>query len=259
MQKKELEVLLSVVVASLFVLMLVIVIIMLFRIYLKRKNKLLLEKELMGIQFEQTLLQSKLEIQEQTFRDISQELHDNIGQMLSLLSINLNTLNAPHEEQRIAKMDELLTKALSDLRNLSHSLDADYIRNNGWTGLVIKLLNNIEATGKFKITVLLEDDLPSLGTEKPIILFRMIQEVIHNIIKHANANTIYLNGKKENSQLIITIQDNGRGFSEDKAGGGSGLQNLKKRAKMIDAELSINSQPGKGTFVTISINPERGG
>src|SRR4029079_4190367 len=124
-------VLLAVVVASLFILMLVIVIIMLFRIYLKRKNKLLLENELMGIQFEQTLLQSKLEIQEQTFRDISQELHDNIGQMLSLLSINLNTLDAPHEAQRIAKMDDLLTKALTDLRNLSHSLDADYIRNNG--------------------------------------------------------------------------------------------------------------------------------
>jgi signal transduction histidine kinase len=256
MQKDNLEVLLSVVVASLFILMLVIVIIMLVRIYLKRKNKLLLEKELMGIQFEQTLLQSKLEIQEQTFRDISQELHDNIGQMLSLLSINLNTLNAPHEVQRIAKMDDLLTKALADLRNLSHSLDADYIRNNGWTGLVVKLLNNLEATGKFRTPIELDDDLPSLGTEKPIILFRMIQEVIHNIIKHANANTIYLTGKKENGQLIITIRDNGKGFSADKAAGGSGLHNLQKRAKMIDAELSINSRPGEGTFVTISIKPE---
>ena len=256
MQKDKLEVLLSVVVASLFILMLVIVIIMLFRIYLKRKNKLLHEKELMGIQFEQTLLQSKLEIQEQTFRDISQELHDNIGQMLSLLSINLNTINAPHEAQRIAKMDDLLTKALTDLRNLSHSLDADYIRNNGWTGLVIKLLNNLEATGKFKTLIELDDDLPSLGNEKPIILFRMIQEVIHNIIKHAHANTIYLAGKNDNSQLIITIRDNGRGFSAGKAGGGSGLQNLQKRAKMIDAELSIDSRPGEGTFVTISIKPE---
>jgi len=259
MQKEKLEVLLSVVVTSLFILMLVIVIIMLFRIYLKRKNKLLLEKELMSIQFEQTLLQSKLEIQEQTFRDISQELHDNIGQLLSLLSMNLNTLNAPHEAARIMKMDELLSKALADLRNLSHSLDADYIRDNGWTGLVIKLLNTVEATGKFKTTVQLDEQLPSLGTEKPIILFRMIQEVIHNIIKHANANTIYLNAKKENGLLIITIEDNGKGFLQDKAVGGSGLQNLQKRAKMIDAELSINSQANRGTFVTISIKPESGG
>ena len=106
MQKEKLDLILSIISASIFVLLLVVAAFMLFRIYLKRKNKLLLEKELMGIQFEQTLLQSKLEIQEQTFRDISQELHDNIGQMLSLVSINLNTMHAPDEADRIAKMDE---------------------------------------------------------------------------------------------------------------------------------------------------------
>jgi signal transduction histidine kinase len=259
MQKEGLGFVLAIISASIFVLLLIVAAFMLFRIYLKRKNKLLLEKELMNIQFEQTLLQSKLEIQEQTFRDISQELHDNIGQMLSLVSINLNTLNVPGESDRIAKMDELLGKALTDLRNLSHSLDADYIRNNGWTGLVIKLMNNLEATGKFQTNVQLDEDLPSLGTEKPIILFRMIQEVVHNIIKHANANTIYLNGKKENNKLIITIKDNGKGFSENTVSGGAGLQNLQNRAKMIHAELTINSQPGMGTYVTISIQMENGG
>jgi signal transduction histidine kinase len=256
MQKEKLEVLLSVVVASLLVLMLVIVIIMLFRIYLKRKNKLIREKELMSIQFEQTLLQSKLEIQEQTFQDISQELHDNIGQLLSLVSINLNTLNAPHESERINKMDELLGKALNDLRNLSHSLDGDYIRNNGWTGLVVKLMGNLESTGKYHTTTELDDSLPSLGTERPIILFRMIQEVIHNIIKHANAKTIYLKAKQEPGHLIITIKDDGKGFSADEAAGGAGLQNLQNRAKMINAELKINSQPGTGTYVTIAIKTE---
>ena len=89
--------------ASIFILLLVIAIFMLFRIYLKRKNKLLLEKERMSIQFEQTLLQSKLEIQEHTFHDISQELHDNIGQVLSLVSINLNTLKAPDETDKISQ------------------------------------------------------------------------------------------------------------------------------------------------------------
>lgn len=256
MQTQKLEVLLSVVVASLLVLMLVIVIIMLFRIYLKRKNKLLREKELMSIQFEQTLLQSKLEIQEQTFQDISQELHDNIGQLLSLVSINLNTLNAPHESDRINKMDELLGKALNDLRNLSHSLDGDYIRNNGWTGLVVKLMGNLESTGKYHTVIELDDGLPSLGTEKPIILFRMIQEVIHNIIKHANAKTIYLKAKQEPGHLMITIKDDGKGFSENEVSGGAGLQNLQNRAKMIDAELKINSQPGAGTFVTMAIKTE---
>ena len=196
MQKDKIDFVILITGVSLLVLMLIIAAFMLFRIYLKRKNKLLLEKELLSIQFEQTLLQSKLEIQEQTFHDISQELHDNIGQVLSLISINLNILDAPHEADKIAKMDEMLGKALADLRNLSHSLDGDYIRNNGWTGLVVKLLNNLEATGKFKTSIELEENLPPLGTEKPIILFRMIQEVINNIMKHAEAKTIYLKAKK---------------------------------------------------------------
>src|SRR5258706_9026809 len=105
--------------ASFLILMLMVAVVMLFRIYLKRKNKLLLEKERMSIQFEQTLLQSKLEIQEQTFHDISQELHDNIGQVLSLVSIHLNTLNAGQDGDKITLMDELLGKAITDLRNLS--------------------------------------------------------------------------------------------------------------------------------------------
>ncbi len=259
MQKEKLEVLLSVLVASLFILMLVITIFIFFRVYIKRKNKLLLEKELMSIQFGQTLLQSKLEIQEQTFHDIGQELHDNIGQVLSLVSISLNTLKAPGEEDRISKMDELLGKALLDLRNLSHSLDSDYIRNNGWTGLVIKLMNNLQQTGKFSTKLQMGDDLPALGDEKPIILFRMIQEVVNNIIKHADANTIFLEAKKQTDRLGITIKDNGKGFSENAVSGGAGLQNLQNRAKMINAELNITSQATVGTLVTISIRPESGG
>ena len=259
MPKDKIDFVMLIAGASFLILMLMVAVVMLFRIYLKRKNKLLLEKELMGIQFEQTLLQSKLEIQEQTFHDISQELHDNIGQVLSLVSIHLNTLHAPDETDKIAKMDELLGKALLDLRNLSHSLDADYIRSNGWTGLVIKLMNNLQHTGKFTTQLQLDDDLPPLGTEKPIILFRMIQEVVNNIIKHADANTIFLKAKKENDRLVITVKDNGKGFPENAASGGAGLQHLQNRAKMIHAELMITSQPGTGTLVTISIKTERSG
>ena len=153
----------------------------------------------------------------------------------------------------ICSIYELLGKALNDLRNLSHSLDADYIRNNGWAGLVRKLLNNLRNTGKFDTQLDLDDDLPALGNEKPIILFRMIQEVINNIMKHAHANTIYLKAKKINDRLLITIKDDGKGFSENLISGGAGLHNLQNRAKMINAELTIDSKPGAGTTITISI------
>lgn len=256
MQKEKLDLIISVIAASLFVLLLVISVLFLFRIYLKRKNKLLLEKERMNIEFEQTLLKSKLEIQEHTFTEISREIHDNIGQVLSLVRINLNTLDAPVEAKKINLMDELLGKAITDLRSLSHSLDADHIRNKGWITAVTRLLNDLQKSGKYKTHLQQDDDLPALGNDKPIILFRMIQEIINNVIRHAAADTIYLDARKENNNLVIKITDNGKGFDVSKNSGGVGVQNLKTRAKMIGADLVIKSDKGIGTVVTISIKTE---
>jgi len=256
MQKDKLDFVLSILLTSFFVLLLVVAVVLLFRIYLKRKNKLLLERERMSIQFEQTLMQSQLEIQEQTFANISREIHDNIGQVLSLVRLNLNTLNATVDTDKINLMDELLEKALTDLRNLSHTLDADYIRNNGWAEPVTRLLHDLQKTGKYTTHIHMGEDLQLSGNEKPIILFRMIQEVVNNIIKHARADTINLKAQKENNRLVITIQDNGKGFNTQTASGGAGLRNLEKRSKMINAELAVSSEPGKGTCATISINTE---
>jgi signal transduction histidine kinase len=256
MPKEKLDFVLSILFASFFVLLLVVAVVMLFRIYLKRKNKLLLEKERMSIQFEQTLLQSQLEIQEQTFAYVSREIHDNIGQVLSLVRLNINTLNTPAETDKITLMDGLMEKAIADLRNLSHSLDADYIRNSGWTEPVTKLLHDLQKTGKYTTHIQLGENLPHLGNEKPIILFRMIQEVINNIIKHAAANIINLEAQKEKDRLVIKIKDNGKGFNTQAVSAGSGLRNLEKRSKMINADFFVSSQPGKATCVTISIKTE---
>jgi signal transduction histidine kinase len=256
MQQEKLELIISVISASLFVLLLVISALFLFRIYLKRKNKLLLERERMSIEFEQTLLKSKLEIQEHTFNDISREIHDNIGQVLSLVRINLNTLKAPDDTDKVDLMDELMGKAITDLRSLSHSLDADHIRNKGWLTAVTKLLNDLKKTGKYTIEIEHDEELPELGNDKPIILFRMIQEIINNIIRHAEANTIHLAAKKENSKLVIKLRDNGKGFDTEQNSGGVGLQNLQNRSKMINADLSLLSEAGKGTAITISIKTD---
>lgn len=257
MQKDQLDILLSVLVGSASMLLLVVSTIVLFRIYIKKKNKLLLEKELMRVQFEQTILESKLEIQEETFAYIGQELHDNICQVLSLIRLNLNTLDVPGETKKLTHMDALLEKGLTDLRTLSHSLDAEQIRSTGWAPPAIKLINNLQSTGKYTAEAELEENLPPLGSDRPIILFRMIQEIINNIVKHAQATTILLKAWNENNKLVITIRDNGKGFDIESAAGGAGLRNLEKRSKLIDASLGISSKEGDGTCVTITIDTEK--
>lgn len=256
MQQERIDLIIAVVAISLFILLLVISVFFLFRIYLKRKNKLLLEKERMNIEFEQTLLKSQLEIQEHTFNEISSEIHDNIGQVLSLVRINLNTLRVPHEADKLELMDELMGKAIGDLRSLSHSLNAGYIRNNGWVVPVSKLLNDLQKSGRYQTSMDVEENLPTLGSDKPIILFRMLQEVINNIIRHADASQIHLEAKKDRDKMVIVIKDNGKGFDSRITVPGIGLQNLTNRSKLIDADLSINSKPGNGTSVTIAILTE---
>jgi signal transduction histidine kinase len=253
MQKEKLDLILAILSASVFVLLLGVTIFILFRIYLKRKNTLLREKEDLSIRFEQTLLRSKLEIQEETFSNISKEIHDNIGQVLSLVRINLNTMGSTVDEQKIEMMDDLMGRAITDLRNLSHSLDTDVIRNTGWIKATERLLMALAKTEKFKILFNAEEGLPTLGSEKPIILYRMIQEIINNIIKHAGASEIKFSTVLKDNHIVVNIEDNGKGFDRSTVAAGAGLQNLESRAKLINANLHIHSLPGSGTGVTISL------
>src|SRR5882757_7121148 len=107
----------------------------LFIIQLHRR-RILHQKEVVDlkVQYEQTILQSQLEIQEQTFKNISQEIHDNIGQVLSLAKLNLATMDIAQPaglEQKIGDSKKLVSQAIYDLRNLSHGLSTDYIADRG--------------------------------------------------------------------------------------------------------------------------------
>lgn len=207
----------------------------------------------MSIQFEQTLLTSKLEIQEQTFTHIAQEIHDNIGQVLSLVRLNLNTLGPTMDEQKIEGMDHLMEKAIADLRHLSHSLDTNVILQNGWLKAVENLLAELQRTSKYNVLFTTDEDLPSLGNEKSIILYRMIQEIINNILKHSDATEIVFNTTGKNDSILVDISDNGKGFDIYTVSKGAGLQNLETRSRMINASLSITSETGKGTNLSIAI------
>jgi signal transduction histidine kinase len=230
----------------------------LFIIQLHRR-RILHQKEVVGLtlQYEQTLLQSQLEIQEQTFKNISQEIHDNIGQVLSLAKLNLNTIPAGENAEKIALTEELLGKAISDLRDLSKSLNSEKITDIGICEAIRQELAMIEkASSQIKTTFFCDDEDIPLSPEKTIITFRMMQEVMNNIIKHAKATEITVDVAKQEEGLQIKIKDNGTGFnpeSLDNAKTGIGLKSIRQRCKLINAGCAITSSPGNGTSVEIAI------
>ncbi len=201
--------------------------------------------------FEHELVKSKMEIQEQTLRSISEEIHDNIGQVLSLVSLNLNTI-ATQDKEKVKTTSDLLHKAIQDLRNLSKSLNPERIQQVGLLASIKSDLQFLQGTGKYSCSLEVDENFPDFDSNNTVIIFRIMQEVINNIIKHADASAITVNMKVKEDKPVISITDNGKGFRPGEPGtNGIGLQNIKHRALLVKATAETTSLPGAGTTVSL--------
>lgn len=226
--------------------------------YQNRVKNYILEKKQLQSEFSQTLLQSQLEIQEQTLLHISHELHDNLGQIASLIKINLNTIpfdDIPKAQQRIEDTKELTRQLITDLKALSVSLGGDRISQMGLARALEIEVERLNKTEEFKASFIQEGLLPVLSTDKATILYRMAQECINNMVKHSLAKKINVFLKTNENLVTLVLSDDGVGFNVDEQMQtiGAGLKNLQNRAKLINAELSIISTPGNGSTVNIQL------
>jgi signal transduction histidine kinase len=262
MPKQQEEFLITIVIASVFFVLIGIFLMILVFFFLRRQRKYKMEKEDMRNRFEQTLLNTQLEIQEHTFNYISQEIHDNIGQILSLVRINLNVLSEKSPEIHFANTDDLLGKVIRDLRNLSHNLNSNRLKEIGIVEGLRSLLLQLDKTEKFTTEFNSPDNaLSFMNNDHCLILYRMVQEVLHNIIKHAAATHIVIDiAPKGIRTYSVTITDNGKGFDTktlDDNSTGIGLQNIFARAKLINATVNVNSTQGKGTSINFDITNQQ--
>ena len=263
-QPKEISVnsdLTPIIIITFFLLIVAIGIILLVLVYQKKQLQNLREKEQLKLLFDKEILETKLEIQEQTFRNISQEIHDNIGQELSLarLTINMIDYHSPEEaKEKLENTSYLIGNAIQNLRNLSRSMNADYISELGLPLAIEKELDMIRKTGRFAVHFEKPKQRPVMSHQHEVLLFRIFQELINNILKHSNATEISTE-INDDGRFFLRVADNGKGFDvsglEQQSTGevGSGLRNMKYRSKMIGAEFLINSETGKGTTATISL------
>jgi signal transduction histidine kinase len=239
----------------------VIFIILFIFLYQKRYYRHLQEKEQLKAQFSQELLQTQLEIQEQTLKNIAQEIHDNIGQELSLAKLNLSTAITSGTDEMLGKINtskNLVSKAIIDLRNLSHGLNMDSISQMGLHEAIRTELELINKAGEHKTRMDTEGDMPALGAQKELIIFRIVQETLHNIFKHAEAKNITVSIKTTREQFELSVKDDGKGFhhGNDHQHGtryGMGLRNMENRAKLINAAFSLNSKINNGTEVKLTL------
>lgn len=216
------------------------------------------------LELNEELLRTQLEIQEQTFKTISQEIHDNIGQMLSLAKINLNrveTEKLEKDKEKIKDAKELVSKAIQDLRDLSRTLNTETIASVGLLKAIEMELHLLEKADAVQTKLEIRGVPARLDPQKELILFRISQEALHNIIKHAAASAIRVEALFEKGNFLLVISDNGRGFDSTlNHHAGSGLRNMQSRSRLIGATWNMVSSPECGTQINISlpINNEHG-
>lgn len=233
-------------------------------IFLYRKRQLAYLKELgqIKINHEKNLLKAQLEIQEQTFQAISREIHDNINLSLTLAKLNLNTLRQIDKNgngERIGLSIDCVSKAIEDLTDISRSINSEIIVNQGLISALTREIEKLEKLNCFKVKFRLCGSPIFLDAQKEIFIFRIIQEAISNILKHAKANNIGLRLFYYETQVNIIITDDGVGFNfYEKTALGianptSGLRNMQKRAELLNGRYRLESIPGKGTSIRITI------
>jgi signal transduction histidine kinase len=234
-----------------------------FFFYQRKRQKQ--ERELIRLkeEYEQEVLRSQLEIQESTMKTIAQELHDNIGQTLSVIKLwmSMAPIGTDHEAyEGVQNSREMLHKVIRDMADLTKSLHTDRIADIGLSEAIKFDLVTIRRAGILKIQFDTEGDEFHFPDQKSIFIFRMYQEMMNNIIKHSQATHVKVHlVYSGNDTFVMVIQDDGVGFNvqqKQESGSGSsglGLKSMRNRAKMIGADLSIQSEPGKGTDVTVKV------
>ena len=226
---------------------------------LKKKAKHAKELSELKHTYEQTLLNSQLEIQEQTLRHISEEIHDNIGQVLSLAKLQLNTLPAPPKTKNLEGINHtkvLLSQALADLRDLSKSFNTDRVNELGLEENIRHELEMLQKTRQYQTQLRINGKFYKIPIQTQTILFRMVQEAINNIIKHARATEVEIIMDYEPMRFCLFICDNGVGIHQDRTPStknGIGLKNMQNRSGVIGASFEIYAKENGGTMVKICL------
>lgn len=255
MQQPEVQLL--VFVTTIIVLILVITLIVFFFYFQQKKTSYLLKQREIQIQFEEEITKSKMEIQEQALQNISWEIHDNVGQLLSVAKMQLNMLhiNLPEKEQiQIFETGEIISKSLQELRGLAKSLNPETIKNKGLIESINLEIERYNRLNVIQASFNIKNDAYNLSNEKEIILFRILQEFCNNSLKYSKAKNLNILLTFNEKNLLIFAEDNGVGFDINDLSiqTGIGLQNIKSRGKLIGAKIELKSVENKGTTLLIT-------
>jgi len=202
-----------------------------------------------------------IEAEEKERRRIAQDLHDGVGQILSAAKLNLSSLGSTIRTGSQAEKDALentlalIDDSVKEVRAVSHNMMPNTLIKLGLASAIREFITRLGSFPNLKIDLEIVGLDKRLEESKEMALYRAIQEIVNNIIKHAKANKIGIQLIRHEKELSVVIEDNGVGFDSDKINEfeGIGLKNILSRIEFINGEVHFDSVPGRGTTVLIDL------
>lgn len=221
----------------------------------KRASELKLKHEKDAHQKE--LLATQLEMQKKTMQEIGGEIHDNVGQKLTLASLYLQQVIYENKIEsatvNVASINGIINEALTELRQLSKSLCDDTIENNELPQLLEQESEKIKTIKNCQLQVTQEHAFIQESYAVKSVLLRLTQEFIQNAIKHADCQSITIALDKTTAGITLTLSDDGKGFDvKQSKSNGIGIQNMKKRVAVLGGQFTISSSK-QGTVVKVVV------
>jgi two-component system, NarL family, sensor kinase len=246
-----------VIIATIFLAFIAVGVVILVLVYQKRQLQYKKDKE-------KQILESRIEAQEQTLKKVSQEIHDNIGQALTLVKMNINAVDTtkpgmlPDSVKEILESSkDLLTKVIQDLRDLARLLSTDYIQHVGLLSAIQQQLHILQNTKSYETQFTITGNPYELPAQHELEIFRIVQELLNNIVKHAEATSIVITMDYQKDMLLILVNDNGKGFKELSLqmpnNKGVGLYNIRNRVKLLNGTINFDCTGAVGTSVMLKL------
>jgi signal transduction histidine kinase len=231
-----------------------------FVFYQKRLLQKQLELNQVKQEQQEEILVNTIQAQENERKRIAQDLHDEVGAMLSVVKLNIARIekqSSDKPQQLAAETKTYLDEVITQVRRISRALLPSSLEKLGLYSAVEELVNWVNKSDQLTIEFRKNGEPFRFEIKQELAVFRVIQEVLNNAIKHADATTIRLVLRFGSTSLGVLISDNGKGFDlEEKLNTGLGLKNLESRAEIAGARFRLKSKPGRGTSAILLIQKD---
>ncbi len=202
-------------------------------------------------------IQAEIDTLENERKRIAADLHDELGPLLSAVKLQINNLDTtdPDDLQIIRKSSQYIDSIITKLREISNDLMPNTLLRKGLKNAIVEFVDNSQDSYKLPIKFICEQDM-QLAQDKEINLYRIVQEITHNTLKHAKASMLIIKISIQDNRLFLMTADNGIGFdyfSKIRDNSGLGLRNLQSRTEVMGGDFTCISTPEKGTAYTIEI------